>query len=69
MHNMEKCREEWKIRLEDEDFDKWRRSIDIHTMFFDGALKGNPGKAEGIGIIRCPLDQIISHFSWGLGLT
>ena len=38
-------------------------------MFFDGAVKGNPGKAEGGGIIRWPSDQIISHFAWGLGLT
>ena len=38
-------------------------------MFFDGAAKGNSGKARGGGIIRCPLDQIISHFDWGLGLS
>ena len=42
---------EWDIRLTEQDFIKWRLSLEEHCLFFDGASKGNPGASGGGGVI------------------
>ena len=38
-----------------------------HTLFFDGASKGNPGMAGAGGVIFDPGGSKKEDFSWGLG--
>lgn len=40
----------WEIRLEEQEFIKWRSALDEHCLFFDGASKGNSGAAGGSGV-------------------
>ena len=49
------------------DFIKWRSVLNEWCLFFDGALKGNPGKAGGGGIIFEPTGKIHLSYAWGLG--
>jgi ribonuclease HI len=58
---------EWRIRDEDDRFQIWWRSKNIATIFFDGASKGNPGKAGAGGVVYSP-NGIKVQFSWGLGM-
>ena len=44
----------WEIRLEEQEFIKWRSTLDEWCLFFDGASKGNLGQAGGGGIIFEP---------------
>ena len=39
--------EEWDLRMDSDQFENWLRERNIFKLFFDGASKGNPGKAEG----------------------
>lgn len=41
--------------------------MEDHSMFFDGALKGNPGAVGGGGVLLNPTGSITLSFSWGLG--
>ena len=57
----------WEIRKGKEEFLQWRMKQRCHTLFFDGASKGNP-KEEGVGgIIFDPGGNIVNSFSWGIG--
>ena len=38
-----------------------------HTLLFDGAAKGNPGKAGAGGVIKNSVGEIEHRFAWGLG--
>ena len=38
---------DWEIRLEEVDFIKWRCSLGVHCLFFDGASKCNLGLRVG----------------------
>lgn len=58
---------DWEIRKEHSQFLQWWRSQDSHTIFFDGASKGNPGEASASGIIFDPEGNKDTSFSWGLG--
>ena len=55
--------------MAEQDFLKWRSSLDEWYLFFDGASKGNPGKAGGGGIILEPTGSTKLSFAWGLGFA
>jgi len=58
----------WEIRKEPEDFRDWRKTLNRNSLFFDGALKGNPGEAGGGGVLLDPADNRILKYSWGIGI-
>ena len=58
---------DWQIRKSETDFQDWLKSHSRHSLFFDGATKGNPGKA-GVGdVVVNPIGEKIHSFAWGLG--
>ena len=34
----------WEIRKTSKEFSKWKASLSSRSLFFDGAMKGNPGE-------------------------
>jgi hypothetical protein len=59
----------WEIRMMEQEFLKWRSSLDEWWLLFDGASKGNPGRAGGGGILLEPTGSIKLSFAWGLGFA
>jgi len=59
--------EDWEIRKDKPMFVEWKRERNTPILFFDGALKGNPGQAGGGGIIKNPIEATTIHFTLGLG--
>ena len=59
----------WEIRLDEQEFIKWRSALDEWCLFFDGASKGNPGQAGGGSIIIDPSSKLYLSYAWGLGYT
>eukprot|EP00253_Pinus_taeda_P017362 PITA_17362 len=57
----------WQIRKSKDDFQDWLKAHSRHSLFFDGAAKGNPGKAGAGGVIVNPHGEKIHSFAWGLG--
>ena len=57
----------WEIRLEEEEFIKWRYSLEKHILHVDGAWKGNPGPTGSGGVLLDNSGKIVLNFSWGLG--
>jgi len=57
----------WEIRLEEQEFIKWRSALNEHCLFFYGASKGNPGFAGGGGVLLSPDGSEVIRFAWGLG--
>ena len=45
--------EDWEIRMDKSQFENWLRERKIFKPFFNGASKGNPGRARG-GVIIDP---------------
>ena len=62
-----KTSKEWKIRLNEKDFFACINKQSRHTLFFDGAVKGNPGKAGAGGVIKNLKGRIEHSYAWGLG--
>jgi ribonuclease HI len=60
---------EWQIRENEKDFYDWISKQSRHSLFFDGAAKGNPGKAGAGGVIKNLEGRMIHSFAWGLGHT
>eukprot|EP00253_Pinus_taeda_P019066 PITA_19066 len=58
----------WEIRLEEQEFLKWRSALEDHCLFFDGASKGNPGAAGGGGVLLNPDGSVLLQYHWGLGI-
>jgi ribonuclease HI len=58
----------WEIRLEENEFIKWRSTLEKHVLCVDGASKDNPGNAGGGGVLYNPEGNLILSFAWGLGL-
>ena len=48
-------------------FENWLRERKIFKLFFDGASKGNPGKAGGGGVVINPRGKVEIEFSWNIG--
>lgn len=65
--NNELKQETWEIRMEEEDFEEWKRQRSKHILFFDGASKGNPRVAGGGGVLVNPNGQLDLSYAWGLG--
>lgn len=62
--------EEWQIRGKtSEEFQNWVPKQKAHSLFFDGASKGNPGKAGAGGVIKNIDGVPILQFAWGLGIN
>lgn len=59
----------WHIRKSEDEFKNWLKVMSRHTLFFDGAAKGNPGKAGAGGVILNPNGETSHSFAWGLGHT
>eukprot|EP00253_Pinus_taeda_P001840 PITA_01840 len=59
----------WQIQKSEDDFQDWLKSLSRHSLFFDGAAKGNPGKAGVGGVIVNRYGEKIHSFAWGLGHT
>ena len=53
----------WEIRLDEQEFIKWRLALDEWCLFFDGASKGNPGQAGGGGIIIDPSSKLYLSYA------
>ena len=50
--------ENWEIRLDKSQFEKWLKERKIFKLFFDGASKGNPGRARGGEVVIFPNGKI-----------
>ena len=46
--------ENWEVRLDKSQFEIWLRERKIFKLFFDGASKGNHGRARGGGVVIDP---------------
>ena len=57
----------WQIRMSEKEFSEWWQLKSKVTIFFDGASKGNPGKAGAGGLIYYLGGMIETSFSWGVG--
>jgi len=57
----------WEIKLDSSSFTKWRNSLQKHSLFFDGASKGNTGATGGGGVLIDPEERKILSYSWGIG--
>lgn len=60
---------EWKIRKPENDFQEWLKYQERHFLFFDGAAKGNPGKAGAGGVVLNQSGEKIQSYAWGLDNT
>ena len=54
---------EWENRLDEPDFINWKASLNEICLFFDGASKGNPGKAGGGGFFVSPAGTVVSSYA------
>ena len=57
----------WQIRLSEKEFLDWWKSKNKASIFFDGASKGNPGKAGAGSLIFYPGGKLETSFTWGIG--
>ena len=46
---LKKQLENWEVGLDKSQFENWLKERKIFELFFDGASKGNPRRAEGGG--------------------
>jgi len=60
--------EDWEIRKEKQEFDKWKLERKTYILSFDGASKGNPGLTGGGGIIESPNAKTMISYALGLGI-
>ena len=61
---------DWQIRGKNNaEFQDWISKQQVHSFFFDGASKGNPGRAGAGGIVKNAEGILIHSFAWGLGIN
>ena len=53
----------WEIWKTSKEFSQWKASINSHSLFFDGAAKGNPTEAGVGGIIFDPGGKIVTTYA------
>ena len=61
-----KIKESWQIRLNEKDFSDWLIKQSSPLLFFDGATKGNLGKAGAGGVIKNNEGIVVHRFTQGL---
>ena len=59
--------ENWEIRLDKSQLENWLRERKIYKLFFDGASKGNPGKAGGGGVVINQTGKVETEYVWNIG--
>jgi hypothetical protein len=59
----------WEIRARKNEFDKWKKERSDCILSFDGASKGNPGRAGGGGLIIKPNAEVMVRYAIGLGIA
>ena len=57
----------WQVRISKREFSEWWQMKNKVSIFFDGASKGNPGKAGAGGLIFYPSKRLETNFNWGVG--
>jgi len=60
---------DWQIRKSESDFQDWIKTQARHSLFFDGAAKGNPGKVGAGGVVLNPIGEKFHSYAWGLGYS
>jgi len=58
----------WQIRKSEDDFQYWLKSLSRHSLFFDGAEKGNLGKVGVGGVIVNPYGEKSIPLRGGLNI-
>ena len=53
--------------MDNSQFENWLKERKIFKLFFDGASKGNPGRAGGGGVIINPRGKAEIEYSWSIG--
>ena len=53
----------WEIRLEEQEFIKWRASLNKHILHVDGASKGNLGPTGSGGVLLDYSGKIVFNFA------
>ena len=53
--------------MDNTQFENWLRERKIFKLFFDGASKGNPGKAGGGGVVVNHTGKVEIEFAWNIG--
>ena len=56
----------WQIRMSEKEFSEWWQLKNKVSIFFDGASKGNLGKAGAGGLIYYPGGMIETSFGCGV---
>ena len=54
--------------MDEPGFINWKAYLNEIYLFFDGASKGNPGKAGGGGVFVSPAGTVVSSYAWGIGI-
>ena len=58
---------DWQIKMAEDKFRKKNEELTCHSLFFDGAAKGNPGNIGAGGVIKNMEGQVEHRYAWGLG--
>ena len=53
--------------MDNSQFENWLKERKFFKLFFDGACKGNPGKAGGGGVIINPDGKVKVDYCWNIG--
>ena len=58
-----KQKKDWQIIGNEKEFANWNLKQSRHTLLFDGAAKGNPGRAGARGVIKNKDGRIMSRYA------